>query len=176
MAVELLVRQTLDREGGFEKGRFDFPADQPQPPLLRKPVPIHTVLDPMKYPLFTKYILFGGVELPGIPVMPMGVLEWFVEQQRKKGHERYREAGDPAAWIYGGRHSPAAPGDMTKGRFEGERGFDPGQREWFVICRFHATPQVVEYTPWTEEDEAETEEEKQREAGEWVIGHDLGAA
>lgn len=164
MAAELLVRQSLDREGGFEKARFDFPSDQPQPPLLKKPVPIHQVLDPLQYPLFTKYVLYGGVELPGIPVMPMGVLDWFVEQQRKKGHERYRENGDPAAWIYGGRQTPAAPGDMNKGVFSGERGFDLSQREWFVVCRFHAVPRYFEYQPWTEEDEAEAEESKAAQA------------
>lgn len=160
MAAELLVPKTYDREGGFEKARFDFPADQPQPPLIRKPVPIHTVLDPLQYPLFTKYVLYGGVELPGIPRMPMGVLDWFVEQQRKKSHERYRENGDPAAWIYGGRLSPAAPGDMNRGVFDGKRGFDPEQREWFVVCRFHAAPRYFEYIPWTAEEEAKAEEEK----------------
>lgn len=166
MATELLVRRTLEREGGFEKGRFDFPSDQPQPSLIRKPVPLHTVLDPLLYPLFTKYVLYGGIELPGIPVMPMGVLDWFVEQQRKKGHERYRENGDPAAWIYGGRQSPKAPADMNKGVFDGKRGFDPELTEWFVVCRFHAAPRTFEYHPWTPEEETELETEKKKQA--WI--------
>lgn len=171
-AAEFLVRQSFDREGGFEKGRFEFPADQPQPPLLRKPVPIHTVLDPLKYPLFFKYVLYGGVKLPGIPLLKTGVLEDFVEQQRQRDRIRYRENGDPAAWIYGGRPIATAAADMNRGMFEGERGFHPGWREWFVVCRFHSVPKVVEYQPWTAEEEAELEQERAGQVAEASVSMD----
>jgi len=79
---------------------------------------------------------------------------WYAEDAYKdKGWVHYRESGEPAFWLRGGKYAPLEGGkglqtNQNKGVSWGSVIPDLSKRRWFIYMRFHAKPVVVTKMVW----------------------------